>query len=686
MNHNYRLGIDTGGTFTDLCLFDESSGTFEVAKVSSTPKDPSEAVITGIKKLLGNHNIAPGQIRFLIHGTTVSTNALLEGKGAPTALITTEGFEDVLLIGRQSRPKLYDFWAKRPRPIVPRSLCYGISERILYTGEILKPVDVEQTRNIISAIKDLDINSIAVSLINSYANPEHEHRIKEHIKKLHPDAFVTVSADILPEFREYERTSTVCINAYVMPKVNAYVAHLEAMLKEMEIASDLYIMQSNGGVITAEMAREMSARTVLSGPAGGALTGVFLAKTIDQPNIITIDMGGTSSDICLIEDANPRLTTEADIEGYPIKLPMIDINTIGAGGGSIAWIDAGGVLRVGPQSAGADPGPVCYDLGGTEPTVTDANAILGRINPDYILGGEMNLDLNRAKDVLEQKIAHPLGIDLMKAAEGIIEVVNANMVRGIRRVSVERGYDPRNFALVPFGGAGPLHGAALAHELNMPQVIVSAYPGIASAFGMLSADVRHDYVQTHIVVADQAYTDRIEDLFADMESNGSAQLKREGFTGPSAMLLRYADMRYLRQAYELSIPLTDGRMTRATVENLLQRFHQSHEAAYGYARGKEPVEFVNLRVVALGKLPAIRASEERPEGSGTPKPINKRRVVFSGNPLETAVYLRDSLLQGQVVSGPAVVEQLDSTIVIPPDYLAVTDRYGNLLIRQGEKS
>ncbi len=686
MNHWYRLGIDTGGTFTDLCLFDESSGTFTVAKVSSTPKDPSEAVVAGIRKLLDKRQIAPGQIRFLIHGTTVATNALLEGKGAPTALITTKGFEDMLLIGRQSRPKLYDFWATLPRPIVPRSLCFGISERVLHTGEILKALDEEQTREVISGIKDRNIAAIAVSLINSYANPEHEHRIKEQIEILHPDAFITVSSDILPEFREYERTSTVCINAYVMPKVNAYVAHLETMLKDMEIASDLYIMQSNGGVITSETAREMSARTVLSGPAGGALTGVFLARSIEQPDVITIDMGGTSSDICLIEDAKPRLTTETDIEGYPIKLPMIDINTIGAGGGSIAWIDAGGALRVGPQSAGADPGPVCYDRGGSEPTVTDANAVLGRINPRYILGGEMNLNLDRAREILEQKIARPLGIDLLKAAEGIIQVVNANMVRGIRRVSVERGYDPRNFALVPFGGAGPMHGVALARELNMPKVIVPANPGIASAFGMLSADVRHDYVQTHIITADDADIDRIEGLFADMESNGSTQLKREGFTGSSAVLLRYADMRYSRQAYELSIPITETKLTREGIESLEKRFHHSHQAAYGYARENEPVEFVNLRVVALGKLPGIRASEAGSGPSDPPEPIHRRRVVFDGNPMETAIYSRDSLLEGFTVSGPAVVEQLDSTIVIPPDYLAAADRYGNLIISRGESS
>jgi len=683
----FRLGVDTGGTFTDLCLFDEASGRLEVAKVSSTPADPAEAVIRGIEKLIGRYGLEPGQIRFLIHGTTVATNALLEGKGAATALITTQGFEDVLLIGRQSRPRLYDFWARRPTPIVPRRLCYGLPERILHTGEVLRPLDEARARAVVEDIKAQGINSVAVCLIHSYANPVHEKRIKALFQEIFPQAFVTLSAEVLPEFREYERMSTICINAYVMPKVNAYVAHLEGMLKDMGVASDLYIMQSNGGVITAETARESSARTALSGPAGGALTGVYLAQRLDQPNVITIDMGGTSSDICLIESGRPHLTTEADIEGYPIRLPMIDINTIGAGGGSIAWIDSGGALRVGPQSAGADPGPVCYGLGGREPTVTDANAVLGRINPDYLLGGEMPVHLDRAREVVETRIARPLGIDLLKAAEGIIAVVNANMIRGIRRVSVERGYDPRDFALVPFGGAGPLHGVELAQALNMTRVIVPTHPGIASAFGMLSADVRHDYVQTFIRVADQVEVSRLEAIYAEMEAQAAVQLDREGFSGPAAELSRLADMRYVGQSYELSIPLPGGRIDGRVIASLAEQFHQSHERAYGYARNGEAVEFVNLRLVALGKLPQSELAGEWPRGQGEPEPVGRRPVVFDGRALDTAVYQRSRLSQGQPLPGPAVVEQLDSTIVIPPDYRALIEPRGNMIIeRQGAGS
>ncbi|MBW1713043.1 MAG: hydantoinase/oxoprolinase family protein [Deltaproteobacteria bacterium] len=684
MNGGFRLAVDTGGTFTDLCLVDESRGDLLVAKVPSTPANPALAVLAGIEKLVAEKGLDPKKVRFLIHGTTVATNALLEGKGAPTALLTTQGFEDVLHIGRQDRPRLYDFWARRPRPIVPRSRCYGLPERILPSGQVLKPLDESRTAAVIQDIKDQGLNSIAVSLIHSYANPDHEQKIKALIARIHPEACVTLSAEVLPEFREYERTSTVCINAYVMPKVNDYVAHLEARLKELKLASELYIMQSNGGVITARTAREMSARTVLSGPAGGALTGVFLAHGLNKPNLITIDIGGTSSDICLIESKRPRLTTESDIEGYPIKLPMIDINTIGAGGGSIAWIDAGGALQVGPKSAGADPGPVCYGRGGDQPTVTDANAILGRINPRHLLGGEMAVYIDDAKKVVQDKIARPLGIDLVKAAEGIVDVVNANMIRGIRRVSVERGYDPREFALVPFGGAGPLHGVELGQALNMTEVIIPPHPGIASAFGMLSADVRHDFVRTYICVTGQAEVDRIEAIFAEMEAQGLNQLRDEGFTGQKVKLLRSADMRYIRQAYELPVAVKGRPVTQSTIKALVRQFHSNHERAYGYARDQEPVELVNLRVVALGSLPRLSLTKKGPRSSKPPQPLSHRQVIFRGQALRTPIYNRDCLVQGQVIQGPAVVEQLDSTVVITPDYQARGGPQGHLIITRRE--
>lgn len=682
LHPSYRLGVDTGGTFTDLCVYDESVRKITVAKVPSTPADPSQAVISGIQNLIENQSVSPDQISFLIHGTTVATNALLEGKGAPTALITTEGFEDVILIGRQSRPKLYDFWAQRPRPIVPRSLCYGAQERILYTGEILKPLDKSKIEVIVADIKSKGVASIAVCLINSYANPAHENQIKSIIESVYPEAFVTVSAEVLPEFREYERISTICINAYVMPQVNAYIGQLEQKLTELNISSDLYIMQSNGGTITAKSARRSSARTALSGPAGGALTGVYLSKRLNQPDVITIDMGGTSSDICLIDKGQPGLTTEADIEGYPIKLPMIDINTIGAGGGSIAWIDDGGALRVGPLSAGADPGPVCYGRNGKEPTVTDANAILGRINPAYLLGGEMAMYLDRAEEMMNLRIAEPLGITLTQAAAGIISVVNANMIRGIRRVSVERGYDPRDFVLVAFGGAGPLHGVELAKALNMDRIIVPVHPGIASAFGMLSADVRHDYVRTMIQRLDQIELSGLQAMYLEMENQGASQLTKEGFLKKQIELLRKADMRYVGQSYELTIDVSGESIDKTVLNDLKNRFHQIHEKNYGYARLGEQIELVNLRLIALGKLPQSELVEPWPQTDKLPEPIAWRDVHFDGQNYRTPIHNRDQIGRDHILAGPTIIEQLDSTTVIPPGYRGCIEPYGNMIIEK----
>jgi N-methylhydantoinase A len=675
-----RIAVDTGGTFTDLCIFNEDTGGFSVAKVPSTTENPAIAVIEGVKKILAKLGAAPESINFFIHGTTVATNALLEGKGAPTAFITTKGFEDILLIGRQNRPKLYSHWARRPRPLVPRSQCHGISERILHTGEVHIPLNEEQTASVVKTIQLAGIDSIAISLLHAYTNPAHEKRIKKIIKQLHPEAHVTLSSEVLPEFREYERASTICINAYVMPRVNDYVGYLSSQLKELGVGSNLYIMQSNGGVITAETARSMSARTVLSGPAGGALTGVLLARTSGYGNVITADVGGTSSDICLIKNAEPRLTTESNIEGYPIKLPMIDINTIGAGGGSIAWIDTGGALQVGPASAGAMPGPVCYGLGGKEPTVTDANAILGRINPEYLLGGEMPVYLDKAKRVVKEKIARPLNLDVLQAAEGIIRVVNANMIRGIRRVSVEQGYDPRDFVLVAFGGAGPLHAADLAQALNMKKVIIPAHPGIGSAFGMLSADVRHDYVKTRVSLATELDYCQVEMLFVELEEQATQQLSQEGFAGKAIVLNRFVDMRYLRQAYELTVPFTGNAFNKRTVEQLVQRFHMSHSREYGYARKQEPVEIVNLRLVAIGKLPRIQLHAEEFVKDERAEPVSQRPVYFEGLLMDTPIYHHKNLMPGQMLEGPAVVEQFDSTVVITPSFSSESDIYSNMIL------
>lgn len=681
----YRLGVDTGGTFTDIAIVDESDGQVVVTKVPSTPDNPSRAVINGATKIMEECNIDAKDVTFFIHGTTVATNALLELKGARTALITTEGFKDILQIGRQTRPSLYDFYAHRPKAIVPRNLRYEAPERILYTGEVLKPLDKDAVLAIIEDMKKNKVEAACICLLHSYANPAHENEIKEIIMREYPEIMVTLSSEILPEFREYERMSTVCINGYVMPKVNKYVADLVGKLKDIEVKSELYIMQSNGGVITAATAREASARTVLSGPAGGALAGGFICEQTGRDNIITVDMGGTSLDICLIADKQPRYTTESSIGGYPIKLPMIDINTIGAGGGSIAWIDGGGALRVGPESAGAVPGPACYCLGGTEPTVTDANVVLGRLNPEYLLSGEFDIDKQKSYDVVKEKIADPLGISVVEAAAGIIRVVNANMVRGIRVVSVEKGYDPREFSLVPFGGAGPVHGVEMAEELGMKEVIVPKNPGVNSAIGMLSADVRHDYVKTSIEDSNKIDIKELQAKVDELEATATAELAAEGFKKEDMKFQRIFDMRYLGQAYEISVDIADGQLTEDDIKAAQKAFHELHFKSYGYNRENQVIELVNIRLTALGILPKMKIAESRTDETYTPKPAKTRKAYFRDDFEECNIYIREDLKAGALIVGPAIVEQLDSTTVVFPKQKALVDFYGNIIIQLKEE-
>ena len=491
-----RLGVDVGGTFTDLVLFDAATNRIHFTKTSSTPANQAVGVEEGIRKVAGIAAVPPGEIEFFVHGTTVATNALLERKGVSCALLVTEGFRDVLQIGRQDRPKLYDWFAQRPTPLVPRAQTFEIRERMLHTGDVLTPLDEAQAREAIRAARAAGVTAIAVCLLHAYANPAHERRVGELIAEEFPDAEVSLSSDVIPEFREYERASTTAVNAYVMPIVRRYVARLADRTAAMGVPAELHIMQSNGGLMTARAAAEQSVRTMLSGPAAGVLGAVALARQAGFENVLSVDMGGTSFDICLAYDGSLRFTKESEIGSLPIKVPMIDIHTLGAGGGSVAWIDAGGALRVGPRSAGAQPGPACYGRGGDEATVTDANVVLGRIDPANFLGGEMALDAAAAWRAVEDRIARPLGLGVEEAAEGIVRVINATMVRGMRAVSVEKGYDPRDFAIVAFGGGGPLHAADLARELGVPSVLVPVMPGVTSALGLLVADLRYDVSAT----------------------------------------------------------------------------------------------------------------------------------------------------------------------------------------------
>lgn len=683
---SYRLGVDVGGTFTDVALLNAETGELSITKVPSTPDNPSQGVLSGIKDICKQESIQPANIINLIHGTTVATNTTLEYKGAKTALITTEGFRDLLHIGRQIRPSLYDFGARRPEPLIPRNLRFEVNERVYSDGQVLKKLDKKNVMEVISKLKKLEVESIAVCLLHSYINPEHEKELKQIILENLPDISITISSDILPEFREYERMSTTVINAYVMPSIERYLSDLRNEIKEMGISSDLYIMQSNGGIIPAETAMEKSASTILSGPAGGVLGGQLIANLVNCKNAITVDMGGTSFDMCLLYEGTPRYTTESEIGGHPIKLPMIDIETIGSGGGSIAWIDKGKALRVGPQSAGADPGPVCYDKGGTKPTVTDANLILGRIGPDSPLIGEMNID--KAVEIIKREIADPLDLTVEEAAKGIIDVANANMVRGIRGVSVEKGFDPREFSLVAFGGAGPLHAADLARELSINEVIIPINPGISSAIGMLTADIRHDYVRTYLREISKVRESNLNSLYMEMEKEARAELSSEGVSEENMVIRRSADLRYQGQSYELNVEVPSKDLDAKEILELRQKLHKEHERAYGYSIEEEEVEFVNARITSLGKLPTPEFKREKPKVRSLENALKgTREVLFNNEFLETKILDRNAIPTNSKIQGPVIIEQLDSTTVVLPGQTAYVDEYKNILIRdQKEES
>jgi len=672
----FKLAVDTGGTFTDFCLL-QGNGELHVFKEASSPGDPSRAVLAGIKKITSEKGIPPEEIDLFLHGTTVATNAVLEQKGARLALITTKGFRDIIFIGRQNRPHLYNFRQLKPRPLVPRSLVFEVNERVLADGSVAVALGEEDATTVIGEVAEAGVESVAVCLLHAYANPAHELLLKRALQQRLPGLFVTISSDILPEFREYERTSTTVLNAFVGPVMERYLSRLEKGLNSAGIKSGLYLMQSSGGVIDPAVAREQSVRTLLSGPAGGVLAGIRVARLTGYKNLITADMGGTSMDICLIHKGRPRLITEGPIEGYPLRLPMLDIHTIGAGGGSIAWIDRGGALRVGPQSAGAFPGPACYDYGGQEPTVTDASLILGRISQEDFAGGR-SLRPELSERSISQKIAKPLGLSLEEAAEGIIKVVNANMARAMRVVSVQKGHDPRNFTLMAFGGAGPLHAVELARELGVPRVLVPPYPGVTSAWGMLSADVRRDYTMTFRADLVLDVIDRMNSRFLELESRGIADLLGKGFREDEILLTRFVDLRYKGQSYELSLPVPGTLLGEKELEAITRCFHRLHRQYYGYCRENAPPETVALRLAAAGRLPKVKLRHAA--GKKEPVASEVRMVYLSGKFLEVPVYQRREIAAGWEVKGPAVISQIDSTTLLWPGDSARCDRWGNMVI------
>ena len=678
----HRLGVDVGGTFTDLVIHEVETNRLEFAKTPSTPADQSEGVTTGALQLLERLGVSPEAIAFFIHGTTVATNTLLERKGARTALVVTRGFRDILQIGRQDRPDLYDWTIRRTEPIVPRRLRFEVSERVLHTGEVVEPVSEVDIVEVVRRLDEERVEAVAVCLLHSYAHPAHERQVGQAIREALPDITLSVSSEVAPEFKEYERMSTAAINAFVAPVMERYLRNLQRGIAAQGIDSDLHIMQSNGGTMSADAAVQSPVHTILSGPAAGVIGSVGLAAQAGELNTISVDMGGTSFDISLCYQGEVRRTQDSEIERLPIKVPMVDIHTLGAGGGSIAWIDPGGALRVGPHSAGADPGPACYGQGGGKATVTDANLLLGRLSPEAFLGGRMTLDVDLARGAIRERIAGPLGLSVEEAAEGIVRVVNAGMIKGIRVVSVAKGYDPREFTLVTFGGAGPLHAAELAAELNIPKVLVPIAPGVTSAMGLLMADLRHDLVRTVLLTPSEATPSDLGAVYAELEAEALAQMDREGVSREEVSLVRTADVRYLGQGYELEVPVSGGEVTGSELDAVYERFHEAHRRAYGFALQDSPQEIVNLRTTAIVTLP--QPTLERADLAGESNPARAirehREVFFQNKSRPTAIYDRSKLLAGDIIEGPAIVEQFDSTTVVWPQQTATVDQYGNLFL------
>ena len=649
---NLRIGIDTGGTFTDFVAVRD--GRIEMFKELSTPQFPEEAIMKGMSRLRSH---APE----VIHGSTVATNALLERKGAKTALLTTEGFEDVLVIGRQTRRELYNIFVTRPDPLVTDGLRLGVRERVLYDGSVEKPLDIVHLRTLIARLKNERVESVAVSLLFSFANPEYENIIGHELHGL--GIPVSLSSDVMPEYREYERTSTTVINAYLAPLMSRYLHRLQKRLA----GSQLRVMQSNGGAVNANTAAAAPVRTLLSGPAGGVVGAFHVATVCGYENIITFDMGGTSTDVALCE-GDIKVTHEAQVDGMPVGVPMMDIHTVGAGGGSIAYLDPGGALRVGPESAGAAPGPICYGKGGRL-TVTDANVLLGRLLPKFFLGGAMPLAVERIEPALRKLDWTRKWKNRERLAQGVVDVVNNNMEQAIRLISVERGYDPHDFTLFCFGGAGGLHAASLAEGLGIPRVVVPRFPGALSALGLLLADARKDYSRTLLLDA-AAANKKLNVVLAELHGLGERELKSEGFKPGDIRILDFVDLRYRGQSYELTIPHGP---------RFVEDFHKTHERRYGYASPTKAVEVVNVRSTFLGRTNKPQFVKA-PKTRGKPHAVDARPVWVSGKKIKTAIYDRATLMRGHEIKGPAIVGEYSSTTLVPPGFVCRVDAFLNLLL------
>ena len=685
------IGVDVGGTFTDLVFADTTTNTIVVHKVPTTPDDPSVGAIEGVRELCRRNGIDPAGIDHVFHGTTIATNAVLEYDGAKTGMITNHGYRDILHIGRHQRPQNYSIMQEIPwqnRPLVRRRHRQVVRGRLVPPkGEILEPLDEAGVREAARALKQAGVEAVAICFLFSYIDPQHEERARAIVAEEFPEAFVTTSADVAPQFREFERFTTAAMNAFIGPKVRRYVINFAAALKDAAIDAELHIMGSHGGVATAATVADRPVLTLLSGPAAGVLGGAWAAALSGRDRLITFDVGGTSADIGIVIDGRFSEATARDtwIGGYPVLVPMIDINTIGAGGGSIAHIDGGGAFRVGPQSAGSRPGPAAYGLGGDQPTVTDANLVLGRLDQESFLGGEMVLDRAAAEGAIDQ-LAARLGLDRPQAAEGVLTILNSNMANAIRARTVQKGLDPRGFALVAFGGAGPLHGAEVAALLDIPEVIVPPHPGITSAAGLLTTDLKYDGIKTEFQVQDAIDIDKLNADFAGLQRGLIAQYAGDGLGQGQVDLARAGDLRYVGQGYELRVAIPAGVIDAAALEAVWQAFHRQHEADYGHFFPDNQIEIVNIRLTGVGQMPKIGRVRAAAGGSLAAANAGTGACVFRVDgalrSLDTVFYRRADLPVEARIAGPAVILQVDATTVVPPSWTATVEPGGNIVLRR----
>jgi N-methylhydantoinase A len=678
-----RIGIDVGGTFTDVVLHDDKSGEVWSTKVPSTPADPADGALNGLRRILDLSKTAPANVGFIGHGTTIATNMVIEGKGAKTALVTTKGFRDVLEIRRawrHDRADLYDLFFENPPDLVPRALRREVRERVLYDGSVETPLALEDIDATMAELKAEGVESIAICFINSHANPQHERQAFARLKEITNAAFVTASIEINPEIMEYERTSTTVMNAVLGPRCGQYGRTVERRVREAGVTSRIYFMQSNGGLTPPAIATDRPVTLLESGPAGGVTAAVRVCERLGLPNAITGDMGGTSFDVSLIRDGKPEVRNETLLKSYTVRCPNIDIISVGAGGGSLAWIDEGGGVHVGPASAGADPGPACYGRGGTRPTVTDCNVVLGHVEPESFLGGDFKLDVVAAERAVQEHLADPLGLSIVEAARSVRAIANALMAQAVRLVTVERGYDPRDFVYLAFGGAGPVHAVELARELQMPKVILPPMPGLFSAFGMLVADMLHDLQASIIKTLDELTPQELAARFAELEAKAQALMRDADVDSSNVKIERRVDCCYLAQAETLQIPLPDGPIDQQAIDALAKGFENEHQRHWNFVQPDRPVRAVNIRLRVAGQIGHHIAGKDAPRTDAKPKPAGEAKIYLEGGFKTVPRYRRADLRPGDTLEGPLVVEEPSTRLPIDLGDTLRVDADRNLIV------